>query len=171
MDAMREKDGLLRLIVLLAAQADSGLYHPPSEEYKNYDTEKNNIILVPVEGDMRIGGQATFFVGKPLEVLVDQVKASDEDEKDEGNDAIEQGMVFLVGLGSVCRGIRSCYGFSIALDVCKDRIDVGIGEIGKDIHRRAAVRIVQVVEVSVAGGEDFAVVMNPVVQESSIRHA
>ena len=52
----------------------------------------------------------------------------------------------------------------------QDRIDVGVAEIREDIHRGTAVGIVQVVEINVARGKNFGVVMDPVVQELLIGH-
>ena len=83
MDAMGEEDRLLWLIILLASQSDACLHHPPTKEHEDYDTEKSNIILVPVEGNMRFGGQAAFFVGESFEVRVDQIETTDEDKEDE----------------------------------------------------------------------------------------
>ena len=63
-DAVGEKDGLLRLVVLLAAEADAGFHDPPAQEEEERDAEKGDVVFVPVEGDVRRGGYAAFFIGQ-----------------------------------------------------------------------------------------------------------
>src|SRR6185312_9619416 len=90
--------------------------------------------------------------------------------KDKSDAPVQYTVVFLFGAW-IDRGIGRRDRLGVAFYIVKDRVDLLVVKTGKNIHRRPAVLIEQVVEIDIARRQYLGIVVDPRVEQVPIGDA
>jgi len=77
-------------------------------------------------------------------------------------------MIFIGGNGLVGRRVGLRHRLGIRLHIPKDSVDLRVGEVWKDIHRRPTVLVEEIVEIRISRSQHFGVVVDPVMQKGGV---
>ncbi len=93
MNFMREKDRLLRLIILLTAQPDGGLYNIISTNYKENKDHECEIDLITIKWNGIMGWNTGFIIGKFPQIAVNLQKHQHDHGQYQGKNSVQETVI------------------------------------------------------------------------------
>src|ERR1700754_4539777 len=90
---VRVEDRLLRLVTLLATQADSAFHYPVTTQHEQDEDHKGDVSFISVERHRLGSWDAFFIVGEFLQAALDLEQHKHDHSKNQRQDTIEQRVV------------------------------------------------------------------------------
>jgi len=93
MNFMGEKDRLFRLIILLTAQPDGGLYNKIASNYKENKSQEGEIYFITIKWDGIMGWNAGFIIRKFPKIAVNLQKDQHNDGQYQGKNSVQETVI------------------------------------------------------------------------------